>query len=159
MGSLNPETCKPTIVIVPGSFSPAFFYDGVVNELKSHGYEALAIDYPSIGRRDPKPPATMSEDAGFVQTVTTKIANQGKDSLLMTHSYGGIPGTESLKGLTKSERKAEGKKGGIIRILYMTSVIPEIGGSLKDGMGDLVPEYLIVEVSVLPSKSHRKTYL
>lgn len=160
MGSL-PVNSKPYIIIVPGSFSPPHFYSKIVDELSSHGYETTAIHLPSIGRRDPTPPATMADDAAYIQSVTSKLADEGKEIIMVTHSYGGICGTESLKGLAKADREAAGKKGGISRVLYVTSLVPSVGQSLKGLMGDFQPDYLIVNVSwpeFLDCSSCKHTY-
>lgn len=152
MGSLSP---KPTIVIVPGSFSPVPFYADIITQLTKDGYPALTVPIPSIGRRDPLPPATMADDASYIQSIIAPLAEEGKDIIMVTHSYGGICGTESLKGLTTTERQKEGKTGGISRVLYITSIVPKMEMSLKDMMGDLVPTYLHVEVrSIAPFQLH-----
>jgi pimeloyl-ACP methyl ester carboxylesterase len=138
---------KPTIVIVPGSFSPASFYADLVDVLRSQGYDAMAETLQSSARsplRQEKA-ATMEEDAEQFHAIAEKLADQGKDVVLVTHSYGGIPGTECSKGLSKKERKAAGKSGGISQIIYVTSLVPTPGHSLRDLMGDLVPAFINVE--------------
>ena len=143
-------SAKPAIVIVPGSFSPAPFYAVLVNALRVHGYEAIVETLLSSARsplRGEKA-ATMEEDAEFFHDIAEKVADQGKDVVIVTHSYGGIPGTECCKGLSKEVRKAAGKPGGVSRLVYVTSVVPPPGKSLKDLMGDLVPSFINVEVSL-----------
>ena len=49
--------------------------------------------------------------------------------MLIGHSYGGVPITQSTKGVTKAEREKQGKKGGIVRLAYMTALVPAIGQS------------------------------
>jgi hypothetical protein len=137
---------KPTIVIIPGSFSPASLYSPIIDQLSNYGYEAVSIDLPSIGRFQKPHPATMNEDAAHIQSVITTIADQGKDVMLVMHSYGGIPGTESTKGLSKVERQASGKRGGITRLFYMSAMILPVGLSLTDMTGPL-PDHVIVKVS------------
>jgi pimeloyl-ACP methyl ester carboxylesterase len=138
---------KPVIVLVPGSFAKAYFYSGVADKLSEYGYETDTVELPSCGRRDPAPAATMADDAAAIQSVTRKYIDQGKTVLVCTHSYGGIPGTESIKGLATTTRKSNGLKGGVSRIVYVTSVVVPVGQSIKDGMGDNLPDYLIVDVS------------
>jgi pimeloyl-ACP methyl ester carboxylesterase len=144
------DIVKPAIVIVPGSFSPASFYADVVDALGSYGYEVIVETLLSSARsplRGEKA-ATMQEDADLFHDIVERLADQGKDVVLVTHSYGGIVGTECSKGLSKEERKALGKTGGISRFVYVTSVVPTPGNSLKDLMGDLLPPFLTVEVSL-----------
>ncbi|EXJ58602.1 hypothetical protein A1O7_06029 [Cladophialophora yegresii CBS 114405] len=154
---------KPVIVIVPGSFSPAPFYADVVAALRSHGYEAIVETLPSSARsplRGEKA-ATMQDDADHFRNIVEKIADQGRDVVIMTHSYGGFPGTECSKGLSKEERNTAGKTGGISRFVYVTSVVPTPGHSLKDLMGELVPSFINVEgefMSHVTDESARLTF-
>ncbi|KIX04502.1 uncharacterized protein Z518_05372 [Rhinocladiella mackenziei CBS 650.93] len=136
---------KPSIVVVPGSFSPASFYIPIVNKLRENGYEAMVENLPSASRSPPEAPATMEEDAAFFHDVFEKLADQGKDVVVVTHSYGGVPGTEATRGLAKAERAEAGKPGGISRLVYLTSVVPPPGNSLQDLMGDLVPSFIQFE--------------
>ncbi len=144
---LNPRGAKPTIVIVPGSFSPAYFYDAVVDKLREGGFETIVGNLPSASRSPPEPAATMADDAAFFHDIVEKVADQGKDVVLVTHSYGGVVGTEASKDLSKSERKEAGKEGGLVRLVYLTSVVPTPENSLADLMGTLLPTYLKVDVS------------
>jgi hypothetical protein len=54
----------------------------------------------------------MFDDATFIAKETEKLADHGKDMILVVHSYGGVPITESAKGLGKQERQEARKKGG-----------------------------------------------
>lgn len=137
---------KPTILIVPGSFSPLPLYTGIIDHLKHYGYEVVFAQYPSIGRRDPLPPATMEDDTAFVSAIATKLADAGKSILMVTHSYGGIPGTEGSKGLSEKEREKAGKPGGIAQLLYITSLVARVGESLIDLMGSGVAPFLHIKV-------------
>lgn len=49
--------------------------------------------------------------------------------ILMGHSYGGVPMSQSTKGLGKQERKAQGMDGGIIQLAFITCLVPPTGGS------------------------------
>jgi len=141
---------KPSIVIVPASFSPAYFYDNIVDQLTANGYEAQTIELPSVGRKDGVPGATMAEDAASIQSVMSRLADEGKDIVIVTHSYGGIPGTESVRGMGKAEREKDGKRGGVARIVYLTSIVAPVGLSSNTLMEDTFPDWLKVEVSYVP---------
>ena len=95
----------------------------------------------------------MTDDATAIQAVTTKLADEGKDIVLVTHSYGGIPGTESAYGLAQKEREASGKKGGIVALLYVAALLVKPGMSLGTtiGEGAGVPDYVKVDVRVSSS--------
>ncbi|KIW02508.1 hypothetical protein, variant [Verruconis gallopava] len=137
---------KPAIVLSPGSFSKVSLYAHFVYQLHQAGYDRIeVVRLPSLGKRDPLPAATMEDDANEIRKVIEQVSNDGFDVLLMAHSYGGIPATESVKGVTKKERAAQGKPGGVVRILYTTAVVPDLGGDLASVMGDGIPSSIRID--------------
>jgi pimeloyl-ACP methyl ester carboxylesterase len=140
-------TTKPTVLIVPGSFSAASHYDTLVNALHALSYPAVVSDLPSASRLPPAPAASMADDAAHFHGIAESLADEGRDIVILTHSYGGVPGTEAAKGLAKADREAEGKKGGVVRLVYLTSVVPPVGGSLISTLGK-VSEAITINVCV-----------
>jgi predicted alpha/beta hydrolase len=120
---------KPAIVLVPGSFVAASIYDTFVPKLTAAGYNVQAVDLATVTDDITKSSTTMYDDVAVISAVVEKLADEGHDVLLLPHSYGGIPATQSVKGLAKDQRATAGKKGGVIGILYVTSVVATIGNS------------------------------
>src|SRR4051812_40303389 len=113
-------TIKPTILLVPSSFaSSALAYDKVAVELRSHGYHVICIELRTVGPPSTGPAATMEDDAAYIHGIAEKLCDEGKDVVIGMSSYGGVPGTEACKSLVKKERKAEGKKGGVVALVYL----------------------------------------
>ncbi|KAI2775264.1 alpha/beta-hydrolase [Daldinia loculata] len=134
---------KPTILIVGGSFAPPEIYDNIVDAIAAKGYNIKALHYPSVGlRAGPRPEKlpTMYDDAAFVAKEVSKLADEGKDIVLVAHSYGGVPATESTKGLTKKERQSQGKRGGIVGLAYMTALVPPVGRSSQSLLAEMPSE-------------------
>lgn len=144
---------KPTLVLVPGSFVPPSFYTNVISAFSSKGYSIQAVDTCTVGKKPGAPP-TMYDDAAHIASVVSKLADEGKDIVLVAHSYGGIPTSESLKGLSKDTREKEGKKGGVVRVAYMTAVVPELeenSAAVFSVLGDQAPSaYTAVDEVGLP---------
>ena len=114
---------NPHIVLIPGGWHPPDYYDDLVAQLKSHGHECHALHLPSIGKVRT---ATVEDDRQYIQETTRKLADQGRDIVIVMHSYGGIPGTESVKRLAKKDRQAEGKQGGVTGLVYLSAfMLPE----------------------------------
>jgi dienelactone hydrolase len=86
---------KPTIVIVPGSFSTASMYYDIVKRIQKEGYEVYINSLLSTIRNPPEKPATLEDDAVFFRGIIEGLADQGKDIMLLCHSYGRVAGTES----------------------------------------------------------------
>ncbi|KAF5686886.1 hypothetical protein FDENT_5613 [Fusarium denticulatum] len=143
----------PHVVIVPTSFAPPSLYSKLVESLAQHALETTVIDLPSVGLRDTLPAASMEEDAEHIKTVTTKLADEGHDIILVMHSYGGICGTESTAEVSKAERQVSGKPGGIVHLVYISSPVPEMGGSVKTMMGDNMPHFMKLEGDYLISEA------
>lgn len=127
---------KPSILFVPGSFTPGQVYENVVEKVTARGYDIRALHMPSVrleteSSTDRKPPS-MYEDAAFIANQAAALADDGKDVIIIAHSYGGVPSTECVKGLAKKTRQEQGKQGGIVRLAYMTALVPALGSSGSD---------------------------
>ncbi|KAG8157453.1 hypothetical protein KVR01_012837 [Diaporthe batatas] len=134
-----------SILLVPGSFSLPEFYDTVVNAVSAQGHEMRTLHLLSAGletgkgRPGPHTP-TMADDAAMIAGEIEKLAQAGKAVILVAHSYGGVPATESTLGLRLEERLREGKTGGVARLAYMTALVPEVGASAAEVLADVPPE-------------------
>lgn len=153
---------KPSIILIPGSFSLPEFYDTVVDPIAAKGYEIRALHNPSsglkTGPREGTPP-TMYDDAAQIAAEAEKLADEGKDVILVAHSYGGTPTTESTKGLSKKERQAQGKKGGIVKLAYMTCLVPAVGVSAGGVLvGASEDSKLEMKIDVCASSTHSFKY-
>ena len=144
--SAAPALKKPIVIIIPGSYSPSLFYATVVSDLLLRGYEAICLDYPSIGSREQVQGVTMQDDADYINAVATDHANQGKDIIFAMHSYGGICGTQASKDLSKSERHEKGQPGGIINLVYITAVVPSLNHCNLDVLSSYIDPRMAVEV-------------
>ncbi|KAF4341806.1 hypothetical protein FBEOM_4263 [Fusarium beomiforme] len=147
------EKPKSHVFIVPASFAPASLYSDLIQGLKKYGLNTTVIDLPSVGYRDLLlPAASMEQDAKHIRKFTTKLADDGYEIILVMHSYGGICGTESTAGVSKSERQASGKPGGIVHLVYISSPVPEVGGSVQTMMGDNMPHFMELKGDYLISE-------
>jgi pimeloyl-ACP methyl ester carboxylesterase len=122
------STTKPTIVIVPGSFSPSNQYDTLITHLRSASFPAFALQLPSTQKRMPLPPATMSDDASLIRRTVEALLSQGKEVVVMCHSYGGTPTTQGLAGLK------------VRRLVYLSAIVPRLGQCNHEAMGGVVGE-------------------
>jgi hypothetical protein len=73
--------------------------------------------------------------------------------VLVTHSYTGVPGAEAPVGLGKKERKAAGKEGGAIRLVFiMAFAMPE--GFQPTAGGAQFPKWMKADMEVSSHVSH-----
>ncbi|KAI0204930.1 Alpha/beta hydrolase fold-1 [Astrocystis sublimbata] len=127
---------KPYILLATGSFAMASLYDDFVARVKARGYDMRALQLATVGLAPGKgrdtPPATLYDDAALIAKEVEILADAGREVVLVAHSYGGMPATESTKGLTVKERQKQGKKGGIVRLAYMTVILTSPGYNSVD---------------------------
>ena len=136
----------PTIVLVPSSFcSASLTWNAVVDALFSAGHhDVVAVDLPSVSPPSSLPGKNMTDDANHIRGVIEAIANKGREVVLVMHSYGGIPGTQSLSGVTRGERRNaaggndKGKEGtgvgGVVRLVYVSSLLVREGENSDDSL-------------------------
>jgi hypothetical protein len=125
---------KPSILLIPGSFALPEFYDTIADGVKAKGYEMQALHLPNVGlRTGPRVRATNYVRRCCLHCQRDREARV----ILIAHSYGGVPMTESSKGLGKEERQRRGKKGGIVNLAYLTALVRAVGTSAAE-----VPMYV-----------------
>jgi len=139
----------PTIVLVPGAWHSPQHYSALIDNLKAQSFQVVTDRLPSVGSKTPRE-QSVSKDADFIQNhLLLPILDSGKDVLLLMHSYGGCPGADAAKGLSKAERKAAGKKGGIIGLVFMCAFVAAEGDSLLSKLpGQVYDPWVIQNVSV-----------
>lgn len=124
---------KPVIVLVPGAWHPPSCFSPLTKYLEGHGYTVDGISLPSVGSTPPPP--NFDADVNVVASTVGKHADQGAEVILLFHSYGGVPGASACKGLSRSDRRAAGEKGGIVHLVYCCAFALDEGVCLMDGLG------------------------
>lgn len=75
---------------------------------------------------------SVAADATFIrQNILLPQINEGREVVLVAHSYGGSPGAEAAKGLSISEQRAAGRKGGIVGLIFICGFITRAGQTLR----------------------------
>ncbi|KAF2791431.1 alpha/beta-hydrolase [Melanomma pulvis-pyrius CBS 109.77] len=127
----SPRAANPTIVLIPGAWHQPVHYGLLMAAFKNYNYDVVTSKMPSVGSSTPKAQSVAVDSAFIKNNLLLPQINAGKDVLLVMHSYGGCPGADAAKGLSKIERKAAGKKGGIIGLVFMCAFVANEGDSLK----------------------------
>jgi len=128
---LTERATNPTIVLVPGAWHSPVHYALLIAALKAKKYDVVTDRLPSVGSSNPQAQSVKVDSAYIKNKLLLPSINAGKDVLLLMHSYGGCPGADAAKGLSKIERKAAGQKGGIIGLVFMCAFVAHEGDSLK----------------------------
>ena len=129
---------KPSLIIIPGNFSLPRFWSTIQKSVQDRGYPVEVVGLKS-SREEPIDPAPgLADDVKEASLVLNRHIDQGKDVVLLMHSYGGMVGTEATRGLSRIEREKDGSKGGIIRMVFLASIFAPPGRSTR-GLYDANP--------------------
>jgi hypothetical protein len=143
---------KPTILFLPCAWHTTAYYAPVRTALSTHGYSTAATALTSLNPRTNI--YDFSEDVKVIKDAVTKIVEEGKDVILVCHSYSGLPGPEALRGLGKLERQKNGEKGGVTRLVFVMAImLPEGKGTAPYGDVSVIPPHVIYDKEVRPSIS------
>ena len=124
-----------SFLIVPGAWHQPEMYEKLVTLLQEAGYSALVGSLPSCDAQDPQD-VTCSKDAEAVREhLIRSMETDGKDVVVVCHSYGGIPGAGAAHGLSKIARAKGEKKGSVIGLIYVSGFVVPEKSSLLDIMG------------------------
>ncbi|KAK5687920.1 hypothetical protein LTR17_026653, partial [Elasticomyces elasticus] len=77
----------------------------------------MALDLPPIGNNHS--PTGFQDDITHIGAAISRVADQGEDVLLVMHSRGGHCRSDAAQGLRKADREAAGKRGRIVRLVYL----------------------------------------
>ncbi|CZR50917.1 uncharacterized protein PAC_00791 [Phialocephala subalpina] len=127
---------SPTIVFCHGAWHNPEFFHKVIAILEPLGYRCVTVALPSSSGRVP-PPTSLDEDIAAIRGVVLQELDAGHDVVINAHSWGGVPTTTALEGLTKPERLASGKSTGVTKLTFVAAfVIPEHNKNMTHA-GDL----------------------
>ncbi|OOF92058.1 hypothetical protein ASPCADRAFT_509554 [Aspergillus carbonarius ITEM 5010] len=123
----------PTIVLVPGAWCTPIIYDPLRAILTSRGLSSISPAHPSIGAEPPS--KTLADDVAHLRSELVALIEEGKDVVVVLHSYGGVVGSGAVEGLGKEQRAQQGKQGGVVLVVYMSAFVLPKGMSLLDMLG------------------------
>ncbi|KAJ7268652.1 Alpha/beta hydrolase fold-1, partial [Mycena haematopus] len=112
----------------------------LVESLRIKGYPTEVVSHPTIGPLATSAPPN-ADTAHLRQVLEELINNQQKEIILFCHSYGGVPGCQSVNGLEISTRARAGQKGGIVKTVFLSAVLPPEGEPLVQTLagGEIMP--------------------
>ena len=124
---------KSHVVLIPGAWHSGDAYDLLVPLLRVHGHETTSLTLPSVGA---EPPLTSLEpEVEYIRNTVEPLSEQGKEIVVVMHSYGGFAGSAALHGLSRAERHEKGLNGGIVALVYLAAWMLDEGQSISGSGG------------------------
>lgn len=112
-----------TSILIPGAFYNPDFFSTFQAQLEKRGFHTIAIALPSFGSDDPAS-RSAQKDADFIRnTAIVPLVDDGKQVVILIHSYGGVPGSAAARGLGEEQRSWEGLQGGVVGLIYISAFL------------------------------------
>jgi len=142
------STSSTTVVLlVPGAWHAPDHYSQLLDGLKHEGFQTVSQRNPSCDSTNPHETSTAG-DASAIRHVILSQIDEGHDVVVAMHSYGGCPGAAAAHGLSKTERQAAGRQGGVIGLIFICAFVANEGDSLIGKLpGGVRTEWMILHVS------------
>ncbi|KAK6067153.1 pyridoxamine 5 -phosphate oxidase [Seiridium cupressi] len=122
------ERRKPCIFSC-GAFHRASYFDASRQRLEAAGFDVVLVStHPSLGHDSAG--KTMWDDVEALQVQISPYVDEGREFIVIGHSYGGYPALAATQGWTVSERAAVGKKGGVRTVVFFASTVPTAPGMM-----------------------------
>jgi pimeloyl-ACP methyl ester carboxylesterase len=132
---------KPVLLFVHGAWHPPKCYDAIKLALTNLNYQCIIPKLPSVGPESHG--VTWEADKTKIIETAEPFFNQGREVVLIAHSYGGIPATAATEGQGTEERAKRGLKGGFHSIIFLAAfAIPVKGWDLITTFGGAYPPWL-----------------
>lgn len=125
----------PTLLFIPGSWHKPVCYDKVISRLhEKHGLRCTSVTLPSTSG---DPAATFRDDVNTARDAISDQVTQGRDVVVIAHSYGGMVGNSAIKGFTRPREHtatapSSTEVGHVIGIILITSGFTLTGLSFMD---------------------------
>lgn len=139
----------PVVVVVPGCWSVPAMYRKLGAALESKSFKVHIPDLPT--NNGVRPPNSSHEaDVEAVRKVVEPLVNDGKEVIMLMHSYGGVVGTNAVQGLSRTDRQSGNLPGGVVHLLYLSAYVVAKGQSIlkvieRSGRGEDVAAVLTID--------------
>lgn len=120
---------KPVIFLIHGAWHTTAPYRQLLDIFEAKGYTTAAPELPSGA--EPMPADPPESDIRCCNKELQWLVDEGKEVVVVAHSYGGVVAPEAALGLGVRERSAKGLAGGVSRVVYLAAFMLEPGRTLE----------------------------
>ncbi|KAH8661710.1 Alpha/beta hydrolase fold-1 [Ilyonectria robusta] len=128
---------KPTLVLVPGAWHGPDTWGKVVSAMEAEHYKCVPVALPTtLGDVS----ANFSDDVRAVRDAIVAETTQGRNVVVVVHSYGGAVGSSAIKGLTPQQPSSQNENSGHVVGFFMVATGFMVSGvTFLDGLGGNPP--------------------
>ncbi|KIV99839.1 uncharacterized protein PV09_08508 [Verruconis gallopava] len=126
---------KPSFVFVPGAWHRAEIWNKVAFILEAQGYKCLLVTLPTTNGSNT---SSFVDDVHATQDMIRSETSQGRDVVVVVHSYGGVVGQSAMKGFTVTKDSGN-NTGHVIGQFIIASGFAIAGMTFLDGTGGVPP--------------------
>lgn len=137
----------PIYVFVPGAWHTSDTFDGIRALLSKRGHDSEAIALPSVGAAEPTK-FGLHADSAHTNGVLRALADQGRQIIVVMHSYGGMVGAGAVEGLGYEQRSKAGQLGGVIMMVWLAAFVTPKGKSVIDMLGGNWLPWMLLSVCI-----------
>ncbi|KAH3010854.1 hypothetical protein KXV73_006664, partial [Aspergillus fumigatus] len=119
---------RPTLIFIPGSWHRPTCYEPIIRLLEPT-LRCVAVSLPSTAY---DPEATFKDDLEAAQDAISAETSNGRNVVVIAHSYGGIVGSSAIKGFAKPKDADNSRSGYVIGLILMASGYTLTGLSFMD---------------------------
>ncbi|OKL63868.1 hypothetical protein UA08_00634 [Talaromyces atroroseus] len=130
---------KPSLIFCPGAWYPTSAFNPLIERLP--GYTSHTVAFPSI--HEATTVRDLQPDIEAVRSLVQRESDQGREVVIISHSWSGLPVSSALDGLSRAQREKAGQKGGVVKLIFLSAFIPDVGQSLLQAFGGTAPDWYI----------------
>ncbi|CRG90664.1 hypothetical protein PISL3812_07708 [Talaromyces islandicus] len=130
---------NPTLIFCPGAWYPPTAFDPLIEHLPE--YTSHTVAFPSIQQATTV--QDLQPDIAAIRDLVERECDAGHDIVVVSHSWSGLPVNSALDGLSKREREQRSERGGVVRLVFLSAFIPDVGESLIGAFGGVPPDWYI----------------
>lgn len=133
---------SPVIVFVPGACGTPSGFDQLLPYLEDAGFSTHPGAYPSCNPSNPATATCQSDIASLRESILLPLVQQGREVVVVAHSYGGVVAGAAAKDLDKQTRETQAQPGSIIGLIYVAGNITLDGEPLLEAVGGAYPPFI-----------------
>lgn len=121
---------QPTLVFIPGAWHRPTCYGPIIKLLEPK-LKCVAVSLPSTANN---PEATFKDDLDAAREVISAETSNGRNVVVIAHSYGGMVGNSAIKGFAKPKdaKNSKQQSGYVIGLILIASGFTLTGLTFMD---------------------------